>query len=342
MSVRRRKPSHITSAIRAALARRRRQTDALHAGSGAHAGRRFDPVEAGFWAHPLAWLGCAWARFDASRSLGLAAEMAFWLFLSLLPLAVVLGLITARLAVGNAAFAAPLLSSLPRATRELVSGELGRVAAWNGGQVGAGAGLMFVWLASSGVHSIFDGIELETAQGAPRPWWRKRLLAIATCVALSLGTSLLALLGTGLGQLRQLADGSAPFAAFPGGSSAIEEVVRLLLAAAVALGLVSGLYRVARPPGVPSTVPIVPGAALAVVLQVALGFAYALYVKQAGDNGAYLAGLASIGVTLMALYLSCLVLLGGVQLNQMLGEKRQSRLDRLALSAPARSGDGHA
>jgi hypothetical protein len=37
-------------------------------------------------------------------------------------------------------------------------------------------------------------------------------------------------------------------------------------------------------------------------------------------GGAYQAGLASIGVTLMALYLACLVLLIGIEFNRVVGE----------------------
>lgn len=89
---------------------------------------------------------CFLRRLTAGRSLGLAAEMAFWLFMSLLPLAAVAGLITAKFAWGNPSTTAPLLESLPVATRALLRDELGRVAAWNAGSVGIGAGLMFIWL----------------------------------------------------------------------------------------------------------------------------------------------------------------------------------------------------
>ena len=68
----------------------------------------------------LDFLRCVFARLALRRSLGLAAEMAFWLFLSLLPLSAVAGLVTAKLASGNASIAALLLDSLPRATREMV------------------------------------------------------------------------------------------------------------------------------------------------------------------------------------------------------------------------------
>src|SRR5689334_11169611 len=110
-------------------------------------------------------------RLKASRFLGLAAEMAFWLFMSLLPVAAVAGLITARFVSSSWSTTALLLGSLPATARTLISDEFARVSVWNGGRVGVGAAITFIWLASSGVHAIFDGIELES-KAAPRPWWK--------------------------------------------------------------------------------------------------------------------------------------------------------------------------
>lgn len=267
-----------------------------------------------------------WRQLAASRLFGLAAEMAFWLFLSLLPLAAVAGLVTAKFAWGNPATIAPLLASLPKATRELVSSELGHVAAWNAGSVSIGAGLMFVWLASSGVHSIFDGIESGVeCEAAPRPWWKKRLLAFGTCVALSLGVALLALLGTGVGWMWHFVDGSAWLHAFDLESGVLGRGARRVAGAALSFALISGLYAVALPPRARRSLPIVPGALLAVALQTAIGFGFRFYIKHVGDGGAYQAGLASIAVTLMALYLTCLVLLFGVEVNVMIGRVRSER-----------------
>jgi len=266
------------------------------------------------------WVGRLWGRIDTGRSLGLASEMAFWLFLSLLPLAAVAGLLTAKLALGNASVMAPLLDSLPQAMREMVGKELGRVAAWNGGRVGFWSALTFCWLASSGVHSIFDGIEIE-AGAAPRPWWHKRLLAIGTCAALSVGVALLALLGTGLGWLSRIFGAPPTLRALALALLALGRVARLAFGLVLAVGLVSGLYAIALPPLVRRSMPLLPGALLATALQVALGFGYAFYLGQAGDGGAYYAGLAAVGVTLMALYLFSVALLIGIKLNQMLGER---------------------
>ncbi|MBI5531146.1 MAG: YihY/virulence factor BrkB family protein [Deltaproteobacteria bacterium] len=241
--------------------------------------------------------------------------MAFWFFLSLVPLAAVAGLLTAKVASGRSSTMAPLLESLPAATRGLVSTELAKVAAWNGGQVGVVGGLMFLWLASSGVHSVINGIELEL-DATPRAWWQNRLLALGTCVGLSIGVALLALLAAGVGSAWSLVSGSTMLGAVDLESTLVGRAARLSVGAGVWVALVSGLYLVALPASSRKRMPIVPGAVLATVLQFALGFAYRFYLSKAGDGGAYQAGLASIGVTLTALYLACLVLLVGIEFNR--------------------------
>ncbi len=311
--------------LRARLRARRGRFAGLHpARSRGHTPSTKSPAEEGFFKDPYAWLKCLVIRLDANRALGLGAEMAFWLFLSLLPLAAVAGVVAAKLAVGNWSIAAPLLDSLPGATRELLKSELGKMAAWNGGKVGIGAGVTFLWLASSGVHSMFDGIEIE-ANATPRPWWKKRSAALLTCVALSAGTALLTMLVTGLGWTWHLVGGSTLFQALRFESSEFGEILRFGVGAVVSFGLVCGLYWIALPPATRRSMPLVPGALLATLLQIAIGFGYGFYIKKVGDSGAYQAGLASIGVTLMALFLFCLVLLVGVEVNQMLAERRSAQ-----------------
>lgn len=312
--------------VRARLRARRARFSALHpARSPSRAVPRVNPVEAGFFAAPIPWIKCLLSRLDANRALGLGAEMAFWLFLSLLPLAAVVGVIAAKLAVGNWSIVAPVLNSLPGATRQLLSTEMGRMAAWNGGEVGLTAGATFIWLASSGLHSVFDGMEIE-ANATPRPWWKKRAAALVACIGLAIGGALLTLLSTGLGWMWHLVGGTTLLSALEFETSFLGKLVRWAIGGAVAFSLVSGLYWMALPPKTRKTMPIAPGALLAVVLQLVIGFGYGFYIKQAGDSGAYQAGLASIGVTLMALYLLCAVMLVGIEVNQMLGERKAARV----------------
>jgi membrane protein len=253
---------------------------------------------------------------DRTRTLGLAAELAFWLFFSLIPLAAVAGMVAAKVAVENADVSYQVFGALPAPVHEFVARQLNHVAAWNGGAVGVKATVVFVWLASSGVHAIFDAIELKTE--ARRSWLQKRLLAIAACIVLSVGVALVAVLVTGLSWFTDLLEGVLPREGFLPGAVTLTKIVRLLAGGAAAVGLVAGLYWVGFPPRDRRRLPIWPGAILAVGLQIALGFGYALYISRMGVGSAYSAGLAVIGVTLIALYLFSVALLAGAQLNSTL------------------------
>jgi hypothetical protein len=71
----------------------------------------------------LRWLHDLYLCMDRTRTFGLAAETAFWLFLSLIPLAAVAGLAAARISNDHWDRLNPLLTSLPPATRELITSE---------------------------------------------------------------------------------------------------------------------------------------------------------------------------------------------------------------------------
>lgn len=266
----------------------------------------------------LQWIKIVFGNIGRSRTFGIAAEMAFWLFLSLLPLAAVAGLVVARFAMHDGGALGGFLNTLPPAVRELLTKELANVSAWNEGAVAPAAAATFVWLASSGVHAVFDGLEIET-EATARPWWKKRLLSIGACVALSVGVALIALFSVGLGFVRKFATDAVPLVAMPG---VVSVVVRTAISFVIAVAMVCGLYAVGLPPRARKRMPLIPGAIVAVVLQTALGIAYGVYIRRAGDGGAYQAGLAAIGITLMALYLLCIALLVGVEVNQIVGARR--------------------
>ena len=84
-------------------------------------------------------------------------------------------------------------------------------------------------------------------------------------------------------------------------------------------GYVCGLYWIGVPPHARGRLPILPGAAVAVAMQVALRFGYGYYVARFSNGAAYSAGLAVIGLTLTALYLFAVALLTGAVVNRKLG-----------------------
>jgi hypothetical protein len=132
------------------------------------------------------------------------------------------------------------------------------------------------------LDTIINGIELES-DATPRTWWQKRLLALGTCVGLSIGVALLALLAAGVGSAWTFVSHSTSLGAVDLESTLVRRAARLGVGAGVWVALVSGLYLVALPAS--SRIPIVPGAVLATVLQIGLGLAYGFYLSKP-DTGA--------------------------------------------------------
>ena len=254
-----------------------------------------------------------------SRTTGMAAEMAFWLFLSLIPLAAVAGLVIAKVAVSSTDVTA-MLDSLPPETRHLVAKQLSHVAAWKGGAVGAPAAIVFFWLASGGIHSVFDLLEVKA--GVSRSWWMRRLISLAACLALSVGTAIIAFLAGGLHRILGFLHGAVSFAGYSTDAGVVDSAVRVGLGVLTAVGLVAGLYFIGIPRRARKRAPILPGALVAVGLQVMLGYGYVFYLSKVGVASAYQAGLSIIGVTLIALYLFSISLLVGAELNHLLGKVR--------------------
>jgi membrane protein len=95
--------------------------------------------------------------------------------------------------------------------------------------------------------------------------------------------------------------------------------VRVVLSLGLGFAYVCALYRVGVPPQARGRLPILPGAAIAVALQVALRFGYGYYLTRMGTGAAYTAGLAVIGLTLIGLYLFAIALLTGAVVNRKLG-----------------------
>jgi uncharacterized BrkB/YihY/UPF0761 family membrane protein len=125
---------------------------------------------------------------QAHDALGAAASIAFWLFLSLVPLLVLLGFLLGQVArsKGVDALIAPILDIVPGTAEGVVGKEIQRLAGANASVAPVGV-LGFLWTASSGFHNLMD--VLETAvQVERRPWWKQRALAIGW-VLLGLATA---------------------------------------------------------------------------------------------------------------------------------------------------------
>ncbi len=266
---------------------------------------------------------CGIARAWRCGLFASAAQMSFWLFFSVIPLAAVAGWLAARVATAQPRVTSSMLTSVPSGARDLLDRQLHRVAAWHGKTMAPLAFATFVWLAASGIHAVFDALEVHS--GTSRPWWKKRALALATCVVLAVGTALMALLAVGVGWVRGFAGNVLPPGLVRLGQGPLADVSRWASAALLAVAMTAGLYRVGIPRSRGDRAPILPGAILAVALQGVLGWGYGLYVSKLESGTAYQAGLAVVGVTLMTLWLFSTALLLGVNLNATLAAVRRER-----------------
>jgi membrane protein len=290
----------------------------------------------GHVASALPWLEPLAKGLGRARTFGLAAEMSFWVFMSLVPLAAMAGMVAAKLALSNAWLGSEALSSVPPEVRDLIHEQVEYVAAWHGARVAPVAAATFLWLASNGVQAIFDALELQA--GRVRPWWKKRLLALAACVALSLGVAVIALLATGLESVEGLLGRHLPASVRGALHGPFGFALRRAVGAVIAVAMTAGLYRVAIGRGDAQEarpLPVIPGAVFAVVLGVLLGWGYGWYIGHLGAGGAYEAGLAVVAVTMMTLWLFSVALLAGAELNQVLDVLWRGRAKRRPPGAPS-------
>lgn len=108
-----------------------------------------------------------------------ASALAYTAFFSLVPILALLGFVLGALVrrTGTETVLGPFLDRVPEASRSLIDAGLDQLAGSSSG-VAPLALLGFLWIASSGAHGSMDILELVLV-AKPRPWWRKRAIALA-------------------------------------------------------------------------------------------------------------------------------------------------------------------
>lgn len=125
----------------------------------------------------------------AHNALEAAAAIAFWFFLSLLPLLVLLGFLVSQVARsrGVDALLTPLLEVIPGTAEDILRRELERMAGSTASVAPLGV-VGFLWTASSGLHNLMDVFETAAKVVDPRAWWKQRAIALGW-VLLGLATA---------------------------------------------------------------------------------------------------------------------------------------------------------
>lgn len=237
-------------------------------------------------------------RYAAARA---ASAMAFDLFLSLIPLVAAAGVILHRLHSTSATTLGPLLKAIPPAVAQLIDGEFLRLSD-AGFKVFAPLVLgAFAWVSSAGLSTalgVFECIYI----GSERPWWKRRLIAIAYVVSGLVIVSLVTALGLWVASKW----------------SALGWVLGFCLPVIAPILLVAAFFRIAtQRVGGPKR-RIFPGAILTVALWAATSTAFSFYVGRVASYATLYGNLATVAIALLWLWLASIALLVGGEVNALL------------------------
>jgi membrane protein len=240
-----------------------------------------------------------------------ANAMAFALFLASIPMIALGGWIFASVlksdprAIGAMS---SLLDLAPGQVQEVLDEHVER---FSGAAVAPMVLIGSLWLGSSAFHTVVNVFE-TALQGRPRPWWVTRLIALGCLVCSFVAAALSGIIavvvaGGPLDLMGQLA----------GGRAGLAKAATLSVAAATTTLLVAGLFRVAvHRPGVRRRV--WPGACVTVVLGTLASWGFTYWVGRLARYAVFYGSLAAVAIFLVWLWLCCIALLLGAEVNTQL------------------------
>jgi len=149
------------------------------------------------------WL---WKRIWVDDIPGRAAQLSYYFLLSLFPLLICLSGLLAYAFAAGAGLEQRLLgylgSMMPSAATDVVRTALDDLLRERGGGKLSFGLLVALWLASSGMEAVIEGLNVAFQVKDARPWWRRRLVAMGLTTAFALLTGIsvgLAIAGRWLG-----------------------------------------------------------------------------------------------------------------------------------------------
>ncbi len=252
-------------------------------------------------------------EFSADQMPLMAAGVAFYAFLSLVPTLIaatlVYGLVTTPDQVKSQIDS--LSSVLPKDAATLVGGQMTELATAK--STGLGIGLVIslalaLWSASGGTGNLITAVNTAYDEKETRNFVKKRGLALA----LTVGAIIVFVVTTSL------------VAVFPAVANALNvngavrfglEALRWVVLLAVLMGALAVLYRLAPDRDDPKIRWVSVGAVVAVVVWAVASIVFSIYVNNFGSYGKTYGALAGIVILLTWLWLSIVAVLLGAEIN---------------------------
>jgi len=265
---------------------------------------------------PVSWTELAartYREVMADDCLGLAAQLAYYFFLSLFPALLFLVAIVSFIPVAGLldAITTNLARVAPGEVLAIVQDQILKIAhEKNGGLLTLG---MFgtIWSTSSGLNAIIDTLNQAYGIQESRPWWKVKLIALALTVALAvfIVTSFaLVLAGP------TLAEKIAAWAHMGPVFTWSWKILQWPLVFVLVSGGVGLIYYYA-PDAVQEWVWITPGSIFATTLWLAISLGFKFYVARFTSYNATYGAIGGVIVLMLWFYLSALAVLVGAELN---------------------------
>ena len=244
---------------------------------------------------------------------GLAAQLAFYYFLSLFPALLFVVSLLAYVPLGTGLDAAlaqleaflpvEMLQFLRRQIEEALAGEQGGLLTV--GIVGA------IWSSSSAVTAIITALNRAYDIEEWRPWWKRRLIAVALTIALAVFIVAAFVFVVGGGDLAAWVAERLGFSEL---LARVWAVVQWTLAIVLVVIAVDLVYRFAPNADTPF-VWITPGALLATALWLLTSWGFKMYVQNFSSYTTLNGTIGVVIVLMLWFYLSGFALLVGAELN---------------------------
>ena len=253
---------------------------------------------------------------------GVAAQLAYYFLLALFPALLFLVAMVGYFPIQNAMneLLAIVGRVAPRALIELLTVQLQDL------ERGEHAGLAIlgiagaVWSSSAAMAAIITALNHTYRVAEWRPWWKRRLVAIALTLALTVFASVSLFLIMAGSQVASLV---AAWLGIGMVATPVWQVLRWSLAVAVSVLAIDLVYHFA--PNRPQRWPwVTVGAVTSTSLWILSSLVFKLYITQMGTYNVTYGAIGGVIVVLLWLYMSSLAILIGAELNSVMAHSREA------------------
>jgi membrane protein len=254
--------------------------------------------------------------------LGLAAQLAFFALLAIFPALLCLVALVGYFPIQDVIAELMLLISpvAPPAFVELLADQLREVAGDGRAGLATAAIAGALWSSSAAMVAIIETLNHAYRVTEWRPWWKRRLVAVALTLALgAFATASLLLIMVGPDVVRRVAGQVG----IHGVVTPVWQLVRWPAMFALVVFAIDLVYHFA-PNRQHRWAWITPGALVATGLWIVSSFVFKYYVTQIGTYNVTYGAIGGVIVVLLWLYLSSLAILIGAEVNSAIADLRET------------------